>query len=178
MTVERYACPCCGYKTLTYKERGSYEICHVCRWEDDGVQFDDPDFEGGANQYSLRQAQSDFLSQFQKEKVETVRLPLQINGYVYEGPKDISQISRMPIMELVKIFSAIGVPLEKVMDLYGGAVDVGNSRYVFSYEELDDYLQHDDIIDYFTLIHRQNHVKVPNGEGRHNELLNMSDGAS
>lgn len=27
-------CPCCQYKTLT--ERGQYEICPVCFWEDDG----------------------------------------------------------------------------------------------------------------------------------------------
>ncbi len=29
-----WPCPCCGYKTL--KERGQYEICSVCYWEDDG----------------------------------------------------------------------------------------------------------------------------------------------
>lgn len=28
------ACPCCGYRTLT--ERGAFEICPVCYWEDDG----------------------------------------------------------------------------------------------------------------------------------------------
>lgn len=27
-------CPCCHYKTLT--ERGQYEVCPVCFWEDDG----------------------------------------------------------------------------------------------------------------------------------------------
>lgn len=27
-------CPCCGYRTI--KERGWYEICPVCYWEDDG----------------------------------------------------------------------------------------------------------------------------------------------
>lgn len=29
-----YSCPCCGHRTLT--ERGGYEICRVCDWEDDG----------------------------------------------------------------------------------------------------------------------------------------------
>lgn len=28
-------CPCCGYRTI--KERGFYEICPVCYWEDNGV---------------------------------------------------------------------------------------------------------------------------------------------
>ncbi|UAT33067.1 CPCC family cysteine-rich protein [Pseudobacillus badius] len=30
-------------------------------WEDDGVQFQDPDYEGGANEVSLRQAQHNFI---------------------------------------------------------------------------------------------------------------------
>ncbi|MFD1395619.1 CPCC family cysteine-rich protein [Kroppenstedtia eburnea] len=29
-----FACPCCMYRTLT--ERGQYDICPVCFWEDDG----------------------------------------------------------------------------------------------------------------------------------------------
>jgi len=28
-----YSCPCCGY--LTLPERGAYDICPVCFWEDD-----------------------------------------------------------------------------------------------------------------------------------------------
>jgi Cysteine-rich CPCC len=56
----KYACPCCGYKTLTNPYCGSYEICRICYWEDDGVQYDDPDFEGGANPMSLRQAQRNY----------------------------------------------------------------------------------------------------------------------
>lgn len=29
-----YSCPCCGHLTLS--ERGAYEICSECGWEDDG----------------------------------------------------------------------------------------------------------------------------------------------
>jgi hypothetical protein len=29
-----YSCPCCGHVTLS--ERGGYEICEECGWEDDG----------------------------------------------------------------------------------------------------------------------------------------------
>lgn len=29
-----YTCPCCGHATLD--ERGDYEICEECGWEDDG----------------------------------------------------------------------------------------------------------------------------------------------
>jgi hypothetical protein len=52
-------CPCCGYTTLS--KRGIYEICPACYWEDDPVQFRDPDFQGGANKVSLRQAQQNFI---------------------------------------------------------------------------------------------------------------------
>jgi hypothetical protein len=45
---------------LSDDQPGSYEICEVCFWEDDIVQFDDPDYDGGANKVSLRQARINF----------------------------------------------------------------------------------------------------------------------
>ena len=56
----RYACPCCDFLTLTEPPSGTYEICPVCWWEDDGVQFRNPDYPGGANSPSLRQARETF----------------------------------------------------------------------------------------------------------------------
>ena len=57
--VERYACPCCGY--LSFSEwPGSYEVCHICYWEDDPVQALDPTYAGGANRPSLFEAQSNY----------------------------------------------------------------------------------------------------------------------
>lgn len=54
-------CPVCGTQSFTTKDfPGSYEICEICGWEDDSVQFDDPDFEGGANPYSLNQARENY----------------------------------------------------------------------------------------------------------------------
>ncbi len=41
MSEARYACPCCGYLTLTEKPPGTFAICPVCFWEDDEVQFKD-----------------------------------------------------------------------------------------------------------------------------------------
>src|SRR5215813_6679922 len=55
----KFPCACCGYLTLT-DAPGSYEICHVCFWEDDPVQLLDPWYEGGANKVSLQQAQENF----------------------------------------------------------------------------------------------------------------------
>jgi hypothetical protein len=51
-----YPCPCCGENTLTQPAPGSFEICDKCNWEDDDLQFHDPDLEGGANMLSLNQA--------------------------------------------------------------------------------------------------------------------------
>jgi hypothetical protein len=45
---ELLPCPCCGSKSL--EERGAYEVCPVCEWEDDGQ--DDPNADeiwGGPN---------------------------------------------------------------------------------------------------------------------------------
>ncbi len=53
---QRYPCPCCG--RLVFDEPpGSYSICPVCFWEDDGVQLRWPDWAGGANKPSLIDAQ-------------------------------------------------------------------------------------------------------------------------
>jgi hypothetical protein len=56
----RYQCPCWGYPTL--EERGGYEICELCNWEDDGQ--DDPHADevwGGPNQdYSPTEARQNF----------------------------------------------------------------------------------------------------------------------
>jgi hypothetical protein len=40
---------------------GSYEICPICFWEDDHVQFRRPTMAGGANPVSLIEAQRNYL---------------------------------------------------------------------------------------------------------------------
>src|SRR5262245_43688073 len=43
-----YTCPCCGHATLS--ERGGYEICGECGWEDDGQDEHDSEVvRGGPN---------------------------------------------------------------------------------------------------------------------------------
>lgn len=49
-------CRCCGYKTL--KERGGYEICRVCDWEDDG-SYNSQSY-SSVNQLFLPEARSNF----------------------------------------------------------------------------------------------------------------------
>ena len=75
--AELWPCPCCGYRTLSEPPPGTFEICAICYWEDDNVQFDDPDYEGGANKVSLRQAQRNFiqLGACEARFVQSVRQP-------------------------------------------------------------------------------------------------------
>ena len=56
----KYPCPCCGYYTYEHVPDGSYDICHVCFWEDDPIQLEDPQCEGGANRVSLEQARLNY----------------------------------------------------------------------------------------------------------------------
>lgn len=72
-----YRCPCC--KCLTLHERGGYEICPVCFWEDDGQ--DDPyadQVRGGSNSdFSLTQARLNYLvyGAMEERFVKSVRKP-------------------------------------------------------------------------------------------------------
>lgn len=52
----KYQCPCCGNRTLKEQPPGTYEICPVCNWEDDEIQFNDPTYAGGANELCLNDA--------------------------------------------------------------------------------------------------------------------------
>lgn len=73
----KYTCPCCGYKTLEEKPPGTHDICPICNWEDDWVQFDEPDYKGGANEVSLREAQKNFIEFGASDKnvLERVKKP-------------------------------------------------------------------------------------------------------
>ena len=60
--MSRVACPVCGYLTFWTEDGfpGSYNVCPICYWEDDPVQFKDPDYAGGANRMSINQAKENF----------------------------------------------------------------------------------------------------------------------
>ena len=47
-------CPVCG--KYYFENKGKYEICPICGWEDDRVQRKYPDFKGGANKLSINEA--------------------------------------------------------------------------------------------------------------------------
>ena len=172
----KYTCPCCGYKTLDEKPPGTYDICPICFWEDDPVQYNDPDYEGGANHISLRIAQQNFIDfgACEKRCLEYVRKPNDKD--IYEVVKDITNIMRMNIAELIKIFKAMAMPLDKILDLYNGTIEVENSNFIFNREELENYLTWDEMHEYF-LISRRKSLKGRyfTEDERENILLNLSD---
>ena len=51
-------CPCCDYFTL--EERGGYDICPVCFWEDDGLDLNRLDDHSGPNHMTLRTGRVNF----------------------------------------------------------------------------------------------------------------------
>lgn len=55
-----YPCPCCDYLTLQQPPPGTHTTCEVCAWEDERVQFRDPDRTDGPNSVSLRDARETF----------------------------------------------------------------------------------------------------------------------
>ena len=59
--MAEYPCPCCGHRTLE-EPPGSYDICPVCFWEDDGQDDHDADVvRGGPNgSLSLSQARQNY----------------------------------------------------------------------------------------------------------------------
>ena len=64
---ECVTCPACGFKTLS-DGYGSYEICVICDWEDDGVQLANPTSGGGANRGSLAEAQAAIIERLPLER--------------------------------------------------------------------------------------------------------------
>jgi ferredoxin-thioredoxin reductase catalytic subunit len=56
----KYQCPCCMYYTLNEEPDNTFQTCPVCFWEDDGIQLNDSDYKGGANEISLNEARKNF----------------------------------------------------------------------------------------------------------------------
>ena len=60
--MTQVACPVCEYLTFDTEDGfpGSYNICAVCFWEDDACQYEDFDYDAGANSVSVNQAKKNF----------------------------------------------------------------------------------------------------------------------
>ncbi|GCE24172.1 CPCC family cysteine-rich protein [Dictyobacter kobayashii] len=74
----KYRCPCCGFRTLN--ERGEYEICVVCYWQDDGQRDVDANINRSLspNHMSLALARENYhkFGAIHKNALASVRPPL------------------------------------------------------------------------------------------------------
>ena len=75
----KFKCPCCGYFTYSEKPNNTFQLCEVCFWEDDGIQFNDPLYEDGANKVNLEQARRNFKEFGASERIflDNVREPFE-----------------------------------------------------------------------------------------------------
>ncbi|CAF2067587.1 unnamed protein product [Rotaria magnacalcarata] len=61
MNINDVKCPVCdNYSFNSGDFPGSYLICEICGWEDDSVQYNNPDYKGGANELSLNEAKENW----------------------------------------------------------------------------------------------------------------------
>ena len=56
----RYRCRCCGY--LTLERYDAYDVCPVCKWEDEDVPVLDGE-SGGPNHISLSEGRRNFAEE-------------------------------------------------------------------------------------------------------------------
>ena len=52
-------CPVCG--KYDFEEWGDFDICPVCKWENDGLQHNDHNIPGGANHLSVNEARIEYF---------------------------------------------------------------------------------------------------------------------
>ena len=78
--MQREKCPCCGYPTL--EERGIFEICKLCNWEDDGQDDSYVDEVWGGPNYELSLTASRV-----KIGSELSKLAIELNGKVVTDPE-------------------------------------------------------------------------------------------
>lgn len=98
--IELHTCPGCGYPTLT--ERGGYEICCVCNWEDDNQDDKEADeIWGGPNyEFSLTENRLNI-----GEQLATIAAA--IGGRINDDPLIVLSILSDHDTKVSKLFKAV-----------------------------------------------------------------------
>jgi len=65
-------CPVC--ESCNFSSQGNYDICPICGWENDGVQMDNHDYEGGANELSVNEFKVLYQLRNMNEKADALRV--------------------------------------------------------------------------------------------------------
>lgn len=95
---------CCNHQTIKQKPPGTYEICSCCHWEDDFVQYHNPDLAGGPNIMSLNQAKQHYIAKLKTSFYGKLQL-----YFVIHKPKFGALILTFSVIGLSKIFSSFPV---------------------------------------------------------------------
>ncbi|MBR1736146.1 MAG: hydrolase [Firmicutes bacterium] len=66
MKKKAFPCPVCG--RYEFEEENDFDICGYCGWENDGVQDNDHNYAGGANELSVNEARIEFFLINDEEK--------------------------------------------------------------------------------------------------------------
>ena len=61
-------CPVCG--KFEFEEYGDFDICPVCNWENDNLQYDEHNYSGGANDLSVNEARIEYFVMNHPETTE------------------------------------------------------------------------------------------------------------
>lgn len=98
--IEHHTCPGCGYPTLT--ERGRYEICSVCNWEDDNQDDKEADeVWGGPNsELSLTENRLNIGEQL-------ARIAEEIGGRINTDPSMVLTILSKHDTKVSELFKAV-----------------------------------------------------------------------
>lgn len=103
-----YPCPCCGYRTLQHEPPGTYLICPICFWEDDGDTGATSGHRwGGSNQVCLRQAQRNFvtLGACESQWLQDVRSPLpgDVRDNHWQTIDELAEKTRLDLIEKINL---------------------------------------------------------------------------
>ncbi len=64
--VEKLKCPVCGQ--YEFEDENDHDTCSVCGWENDVLQLEDPQYDGGANHISLNEARRNYAEYLENKE--------------------------------------------------------------------------------------------------------------
>jgi hypothetical protein len=116
--INIYTCPGCGYPTL--KERGGYEICCVCNWEDDNQDNQEADEIWGGPNAELSLTESRLLiGKKLKEIVETS------GGEINASPSIVLDILSSHNKNISELFKGISNDAESNHPIFKDYKEIG-----------------------------------------------------
>jgi hypothetical protein len=155
MNIEKlYPCPCCGYRTLNLEPPGTYLICPICFWEDDGDIGAACGYSWvGSNQVCLRQAQQNFIAfgACEPQWLKDVRSPTpsDVRDPNWQTIDDLAEKTRFELIEKITVaFKDVvledGVSLHeaRALDDYEDSRQARQIDYKIRWQEIpDDWIE-------------------------------------